>query len=59
MIAFVNDHLAVELNVGMLGLKYSQTDQIHNQVETGTRRASQINFNVNILAIGFGVAYYL
>ncbi|MCI5718595.1 MAG: hypothetical protein MR292_09470 [Alistipes sp.] len=59
MIAFVNDRLAVELNVGMLGLKYAQTDQIHNQVATGSRRASQINFKVNILAIGFGMAYYL
>ena len=59
MIAFVNDRIAVELNVGMLGLKYAQTDQIHNQVDTGSRRASQINFKVNILAIGFGLAYYL
>ena len=58
MMAFVNDHLAVEINVGMLGLKYSHVDQVHNQVDTGERTSTQINFKVNILAIGFGVSYY-
>jgi putative salt-induced outer membrane protein YdiY len=59
MMAFINNHLAIEVNVGMLGLKYSHTDQIHNQVDTGNLKATQINFKVNILAIGFGISYYL
>ena len=59
MIAFVNNHIAIEVNVGMLGLKYNHTEQIHNQVYTGDLKSSQINFMVNILSIGFGVSYYL
>lgn len=59
LIAFVNDHLAVEVNVGMLGLQYNSVDQIHNQVYTGSREATQINFKVNVFSIGFGLAYYL
>ena len=59
LIAFVNDHLAVEVNVGMLGLQYNSIDQVHNQVYTGSREATQINFKVNIFSIGFGLAYYL
>ncbi|MBQ7963264.1 MAG: hypothetical protein IJ288_01680 [Alistipes sp.] len=59
MIAFVNDHIAVELNVGMLGLQYTSVDQTHNQVYKGSRETTQINFKVNILSIGFGLAYYL
>ena len=59
MVAFINNHFAVELNVGMLGLKYTHVDQVHNQVYTGDRKTAQINFKVNILAIGFGLAYYL
>lgn len=59
LIAFVNDHLAVEVNVGMLGLQYSSVDQIHNQVYKGNRETTQINFKVNIFSIGFGLAYYL
>ena len=59
LIAFVNDHLAVEVNVGMLGLQYNSIDQIHNQVYKGSREATQINFKVNVFSIGFGLAYYL
>ncbi len=59
LIAFVNDHLAVEVNVGMLGLQYNAVDQIHNQVYKGSRDATQLNFKVNIFSIGFGLAYYL
>ena len=59
MVAFVNNHLAIEVNVGMLGLKYTHTEQIHNQVYTGDLKSTQINFKVNILSIGFGVSYYL
>ncbi|MBQ3212421.1 MAG: outer membrane beta-barrel protein [Alistipes sp.] len=59
MMAFINDHLAVEVNVGMLGLKYSHVDQTHNQVDKGNRDLTSINFKVNILSIGFGLSYYL
>lgn len=58
MIAFIDNHFAVELNVGMLGLQYTKVDQIHNQVYQGSRDLTQINFKVNILSIGFGLAYY-
>jgi len=59
MVAFINDHVAVEVNVGMLGLQYTSVDQTHNQVYKGSRETTQINFKVNILSIGFGLAYYL
>ena len=59
MVAFINNHFAVEFNVGMLGLKYTHVDQVHNQKYTGDLRTAQINFKINILAIGFGLAYYL
>ena len=59
LIAFVNDHLAVEVNVGMLGLQYNSVDQVHNQIYTGSRESALINFKVNVFSIGFGLAYYL
>jgi hypothetical protein len=59
MIAFINDHVAVEFNVGMLGLQYNNVNQTHNQIYNGSRDATQINFKVNILSLGFGLAYYL
>ena len=59
LIAFVNDHMAVEVNVGMMGLQYNSVDQTHNQVYQGSRESTQINFKVNVFAIGFGLAFYL
>ena len=58
MMAFVNDHLAVEINVGMLGLKYSHVDQVHNQVENGYVDSTSAGFMVNLLSIGVGMSYY-
>lgn len=58
-IAFVTDRLAIDVNVNMLGLQFDWTNQIHNQVETGARRTSFINFRINLLAIGFSLYYYI
>lgn len=59
MLAFANRHLAVEFSVNMLGFNISKTDQIHNQVATGRRSTTSVNFKVNILSVGFGMYYYL
>ena len=59
VIAFMTNHIALEVNVGILGLNYSHTRQIHNQVSTGDRSSSFMNFKINILSIGMGVAFYL
>lgn len=58
-IAFVTDRLAIDVNVNMLGLQFDWTSQTHNQVETGSRRTSYINFKINILAVGFSLYYYI
>jgi hypothetical protein len=59
IVAFANDHWAVDVNVNMLGLDFGQADQTHNQVKDGNRSVTNINFKINILAIGFGLYYYL
>ena len=51
--------MALELNVGILGLGYTRTKQVHNQITTGQSSSSNMNFKVNILSIGLGVAFYL
>lgn len=58
MMAFVNDHLAIELNVGMLGFQYQWNNQLQNQVYSGDRRMASVNFQINIFRIGFGLSYY-
>lgn len=59
LIAFATNNMAVEVNVGMMGIGYSRVRQVHNQVTTGTRHQSAMNFKVNLLSIGLGVSFYL
>ena len=57
--AFANDNLAVDINVSMLGLNFGNTEQTHNQVDMAQSHKMSLNFQINILAIGFGLYYYL
>ncbi len=57
--AFINNKIALEVNVGAMGLTYTKNSQIHNQVETGESVTNMFNFKINILSMGFGITYYL
>ena len=59
LVAFATNNMAIELNVGIMGVTYSKVRQIHNQVTVGNRKSSMMNFKVNIFSIGIGVAFYL
>ncbi len=59
IVAFATNDVAFEVSVGMLGVNYTHTDQVHNQVYTGTVDASNLNFKINLLTIGLGVSIYL
>ncbi len=59
IVAFATNDVAFEVSVGMLGVNYSHTDQVHNQVYEGNVDYSSMNFKVNLLAIGLGVSIYL
>ena len=59
LIAFATNTLAVEINVGVMGISYNRTHQIQNQVETADVQSSFMNFKINLLSIGLGVSFYL
>lgn len=59
LIAFVNNTMAVEINVGVMGLSYKHTHQIHNQVATADIDTSYMNFSINLLSVGLGISFYL
>lgn len=58
-VAFLTNNMALEVNVGVLGINYSHTKQVHNQIYVGEAQSSSMNFKVNILSIGLGAAFYL
>ena len=57
--AFLTNNMAIEVNIGVLGFSYTNTQQKMNQVVTGNISSSQMNFKVNILSIGLGASFYL
>ena len=59
IVAFATTNMAVEVNVGVMGITYNHTRQVHNQVVVGTRSTSMMNFKVYIFSIGLGAAFYL
>ena len=59
IIAFATNNMAVEVNVGVMGITFNHSEQVHNQVSVGERNLSQMNFKVNIFSIGLGMAFYL
>lgn len=59
LMAFATNDIAIEVNVGVMGINFSDVKQVHNQIYDGKRRSSSMNFNVNLLSIGVGVSFYL
>ena len=58
IVAFLSDRLAVECNVGVFGVSYGWTNQIHNQVSEGKSDTTSAGFMVNLLSLGVGMSYY-
>lgn len=56
---FINDYVAVEAAIDVLGLDFKWYDQKTNQVETGKRTSSGANFKINLLSINLGITFYL
>lgn len=59
LIAFATNTMAIEINIGVMGISYTHSRQIKNQVETADIRTSNMNFRINPLSIGLGVSFHL
>ena len=58
IIAFLTDTLALEMNIGIFGVNYRWTNQIHNQVDGGYADSASAGFMINLLSVGVGLSYY-
>lgn len=56
---FLNNYSALEVNVGVLGFKYTSTKAIKDQIYVSHRKSQSANFRINLFSISFGVAFYL
>lgn len=57
--AFVNDFMAIECSVGMMGVSYKWTNQNTNRVETGKSQSGGANFKINLFSVSIGASFYL
>lgn len=57
--AFVNNYMAIELNVGLLGFRYTSSEQSTNQVYKGKTNSTSASFQINLFSIGLGLAFYI
>lgn len=59
LVAFINNYMAVEVSVGVLGLNFSKKKQNTNQVYLAEQSLNSANFRINLFSIGLGIAFYL
>ena len=59
LVAFATNSMAVEVNVGVMGISYTHAHQDLNRVREGDVKSSLMNFKINLLSIGLGVSFYL
>ena len=57
--AFVTNEVALEVSVGLLGFNYQKVEQVTNQVERSEMERNGVNFRINLLAINFGLSFYI
>lgn len=55
---FAQDNVAVEVAIGILGINYTRTEQVRNQVEHSVMQTSGANFRINPLSIEIGTSFY-
>ncbi len=56
---FLNDYSALEVNVGLLGFKMTDTHTYSDQIYESERSSKSANFRINLFSISFGVTFYL
>lgn len=59
LMAFVTDKLAVFASVGLASFTIGKTSQVHNQVDTGSRKLSNFSFMLDPTAISVGLDFYI
>ena len=57
--AFLNDFIAVEVNVGILGVQYNSSHQITDQIYEGNTHTTSASFQINLFSLGLGLAFYI
>lgn len=55
---FATDFMTIEATIGIFGIEYSRTEQTTNQVYQGAFETFNASFQLNLLSVGLGLAFY-
>lgn len=55
---FATDFMAVEASIGILGLNYTRTEQITNQVYQSSFESFNADFKINLLSVSLGLTFF-
>ncbi len=56
--AFINDNVALEVSVDVLGISFKNVEQEFNRIDTGSLTSSGANFKIDLFSVKFGVSIY-
>lgn len=56
---FLSNYSAIEVNVGVLGFNFNDTQSVSDQIYRAHRQTRKANFKVNLFSITFGVMFYI
>ncbi|WP_157491245.1 hypothetical protein [Flammeovirga sp. SJP92] len=59
MVAFINNNLALEVKMDVIGFNFKNTEQVENQVNTGSRTTSSANFDLDIFSLNIGLTLFI
>lgn len=59
MCIFLSNYSAMEVSVGVLGFKYTDTKTTTDQIYVSRRNSKSANFRLNLFSISFGASFYL
>ncbi|MBS2210342.1 hypothetical protein KEM09_02970 [Carboxylicivirga mesophila] len=57
--AFINNNVALEVSVDVVGISFRNIDQEFNRIDTGSLTTSGANFKIDLFSIKFGVSIYI
>ncbi|MGL5938049.1 MAG: hypothetical protein ACRCY5_04895 [Phocaeicola sp.] len=59
LVAFINNFMAVEVGIGVLGFSIDKVRQVTDQIHMAESSLTVANFKINVFSISFGMAFYL
>lgn len=59
VVAFINNLIAVDVSVGLMGFNVTSIKQTTDQVYEGSFKSASANFKINIFSINLGISLYI